>query len=86
MAIPSTKVTYTLDTPTLRVLERIAARWGVSKSEAVRRAIRAAGTATPDDNEPTSSLDRLQRAAGVSAAAATAWVRKARAERRSNSR
>ena len=34
------KRTYSLDTGTVRALEELARRWNVSKSEALRRAIR----------------------------------------------
>ena len=38
--MPKIKVTYTLDVDSLRALEELARQWGVSKSEALRRAIR----------------------------------------------
>src|SRR5205823_3942638 len=81
MAIPKVKATYSLDADTMRVLERAAKRWGVSKSEALRRAIRmlAAASATP---EQESALDELQAAAALSPAQAKRWARDVRAERR----
>jgi Ribbon-helix-helix protein, copG family len=42
MATPTIKSTYTLDLDTVRALEDMARRLGVSKSEALRRAIRLA--------------------------------------------
>jgi len=42
MAITTIRSAYALDVETTQVLERIAHRWKVSKSEALRRAIRAA--------------------------------------------
>ena len=42
MAIPKIKSTYSLDVETVRTLESLARRWNVSKTEVVRRAIRAA--------------------------------------------
>jgi len=87
MAIPVIKTTYALDAETVQVLERMAQRWGTSKSEALRRAIRAAAAATnaePDD--AVTALDRLQRAAAVPPARAKEWVRAVRAERRAASR
>lgn len=42
MAIPRIKGTYTLDAETVRVLNSLAKRWGTSKSDVRRRAIRAA--------------------------------------------
>ena len=42
MPTPMVKSTYALDTETLAALEQVAKRWGVTKAEALRRAIRAA--------------------------------------------
>jgi hypothetical protein len=81
MARPSIKSTYSLDTETVKLLERTARRWGVSKSEALRRAIRAAANeASP--GPALAILDRLQQAAGLRPEAAARWVRENRAERR----
>jgi hypothetical protein len=82
MANPTIKATYTLDVETLRVLERVARRWGVSKSEALRRAIRASVSIAADPATPLEALDELQAAAGMTATAAETWAREARAERR----
>ena len=46
MAIPKIKGTYTLDAETIDALESMARRLGVSKSEALRRAIHAAAQET----------------------------------------
>jgi hypothetical protein len=81
MAIPRVKATYSLDTETVRVLESVARRWGVSKSEALRRAIRASASLASTPGGP-SVLDDLQAAAGLTPARATAWARDVRAERR----
>jgi gamma-glutamylcysteine synthetase len=43
MATPMVKSTYALDAETLTALEQMAKRWGVTKSEALRRAIPAGG-------------------------------------------
>jgi Arc/MetJ-type ribon-helix-helix transcriptional regulator len=83
MAIPKIKATYSLDADTMRVLERVAKRWGISKSEALRRAVRALA-ATTGKSEPESALDELQAAAGVSSAQATRWVKEVRAERKAD--
>ena len=85
MAIPRIKATYSLDTETVRLLERVSHRWGVSKSEVLRRAIRAsASLPTPPnaDDARLSALDRLQKAAGLDPSTARAWERKVGAERR----
>ena len=42
MAITTIKSTYSLDVETVRMLESLARRWNVSKSEVLRRAIRSA--------------------------------------------
>jgi hypothetical protein len=81
MAIPKIKATYSLDAETVRLLERVSRRWGVSKSEALRRAIRASAAASGGD-AATEPLDRLQHAAALTTSTAAAWARHARAERR----
>ena len=83
MATPKIKATYSLDTETVRLLERVSRRWGVSKSEALRRAIRASATGGGSDvDERLAALNRLQAAANLTEAEANAWVRRVRAERR----
>ena len=82
MAIPRIKATYSLDIDTMRVLERAAKRWGVSKSEALRRAVRA--IATPGGPEPEATLDELQAAAGIATASANRWIRDLRTERQAD--
>ena len=80
MAIPKIKATYSLDEETVRLLERLARQWDVSKSEALRRVIRSsAGEAR--GTEPTAALDRLQQSLGLTEAVTAAWKRHARAER-----
>jgi len=86
MAIPSIKSTYSLDVETVRTLEDLARRWRVSKSEALRRAIRGASGQTPRAaDEAIAALDRVQRALGLTRSRATAWARRVRAERRVSS-
>jgi hypothetical protein len=84
MTIPRIKATYSLDAETVAVLERLARRWDVSKSEALRRVIRASASAerVVDDEPSLAALSRAQRAANLTAATAAAWARHARAERR----
>ena len=62
MATPTVKSTYALDLATVRALDEIAASWGVSKSEALRRAIGAArrGSAAGAP-KALDALDALQR-------------------------
>jgi Zn-dependent peptidase ImmA (M78 family) len=82
MATPKIKATYSLDAHTMRVLERVAKRWGVSKSEALRRAIKASEELPAAQDERLSALGELQSRGGVDARAAGAWIKKVRAERR----
>ena len=71
-----------LDVDTVRMLEQMARRWGVSKSEALRRAIRTASAqARDDEGGPLKALDRLQRSAALSDTKAKDWARRTRATR-----
>jgi hypothetical protein len=85
MATTTIRSTYALDVESVKALERVARRWGVSKSEALRRAIRAAA-GRGSRHEALATLDELQRVAGLTQARARAWARRARAERRAASR
>jgi hypothetical protein len=84
MARTSVKATYALDVGSVQALEKMAQRWAVSKSEALRRAIHAAAAAQASGgHRGLDRLDRIQRALGLSPARAKAWAREVRAERRS---
>jgi len=87
MAVPKLKATYALDAGTVRALERMARRWNVSKSEALRRAIRAAaeGEAPDAAHDPVEALDRLQHLLGLTPAAVRRWRSAVRAERSAGS-
>ena len=86
MATPTIKSTYTLDIGTIRALEDIARRWGVSKSEALRRAVRAAaGEGRVDQSAALDALDRLQKSLRLTPAKTRAWARRVRSERRASS-
>ena len=83
MAITTIRSTYALDVETVRALERIAQRWQVSKSEALRRAIRAAAGEPPaSSRKALDALDGLQQSLNLTPAKARAWTRQVRAERR----
>ena len=83
MARTSIKATYSLDEETVRVLDQVSRRWGVSKSEALRRAILASAKLPRSDvSEKLAALDRLQASIGLTPAAADAWIKDIRAERR----
>ncbi len=82
MASVTIKSTYSLDVETVRELESIARRWNVSKSEALRRVIRAAASEqAPKGSAALEALDRLQEKYGVSAETATSWQEATRRER-----
>lgn len=84
MPAPSIKATYTVDVETKRTLDRLAARWDVSRSEALRRAIRqAAGTSAAANR--LKALDALQRQVQLTPAAAARWRKGQRDERRRSS-
>ena len=88
MATQTIKTTYSLDVETVRKLEAMAHRWNVSKSEALRRAIRAAaqqGLAN-EGRDALKALDRLQSSLNLGAEAAEQWKKAARAERQASSR
>ena len=78
------KSTYVLDVESADALERLAREWQVSKSEALRRAIKSAA-ATPLAERPE-ILRRMQEAAGLSAGAAARWSGTVRSERRAGTR
>ena len=82
MATATVKSTYSLDVETVRALEEMARGWGVSKSEALRRAIRSARL-EPASGPPTAlaALDELQRSINLTSVTAGGWEKKARAER-----
>jgi hypothetical protein len=87
MAITSIKTTYSLDVETVEILEGLARRWNVSKSEALRRAIRAATKlAPPGVEEAIKALDELQQSLDMSADLARKWEKSTRDERRASSR
>jgi Ribbon-helix-helix protein, copG family len=82
MAVTSVKATYALDEATVQALEKMARHWAVSKSEALRRAIRAAAaTELAGGRQHLDRLDRLQRELALSPAKAKAWAAQVRAER-----
>lgn len=86
MATTTVKTTYALDVETVRALEGMARRWGVSKSEALRRTIRAAAREpAPGAPMALAALTALQRSLDLSGAAAARWARQAKRERRAAS-
>ncbi len=87
MPTAKVKATYSLDVETVRELESMAKRLGISKSAALRRAIRLAASAEPRPGEDQlAALDDLQQALGDSPEALKKWERQARQLRRTSSR
>ncbi len=87
MASATIKATYSLDPETTKALEEMARRWAVSKSEALRRAIRAAADLDrPASDDRVRTLDRLQKSLALTRERARRWETGARAERRASSR
>jgi len=88
MATQTVKTTYALDVETVRTLESLARRWSVSKSEALRRAIRASAPLLQParELEPAEALDQLQRLLQLKDDDAARWTKAAEAERKARSR
>jgi len=78
------KSTYVLDVETADTLDRLASTWQVSKSEALRRLIRSAGTAPADDR--VTRFRQLQQAMKLTGSKADKWTASVRAERRATDR
>ena len=89
MTIQRIKATYSLDAETVKMLERLARRWKASKSDALRRAIRAASAGTGPDSDDSrgrvAALKRLQDSLALTDGIVDAWTRHVRAERRASS-
>ena len=87
MAVTTIKSTYSLDVESIRVLEALAQRWHVSKSEVLRRAIRLAAREEEPGNATTlGALDRLQRSLRERKVDVAQWGRALKAERRAAAR
>jgi hypothetical protein len=87
MVTTTVKSTYSLDVETVRELDAVARRWKVSKSEALRRAIRAAAQQpTPPPSGAVAALDRLQDALGLTREQSARWQKATRRERRQSGR
>jgi hypothetical protein len=82
MATMTIRSTYALDTDTVKRLDDLAREWGVSKSEALRRAIREADAGRPATAR-LDALDRLQAGAALDRRMADRWIAQVRRERAS---
>ena len=77
------KATYSLDLATVRLLERMARKWNVSKSEALRRAIHLSSVAMPPESEaPLAAFDRLRAATTLREPQVRRWLEDIAAERK----
>ena len=84
MAIPKIKVTYSLDVDSVRALEELARQWGVSKSEALRRAIRKELHRQPKRVDAAlRALDQLQASVRSKQIDLATWEQDVRFERQS---
>ena len=77
--------TYALDLETVERLDALSKRWDVSKSEALRRAVRAAG-ADAHQAAQVDALGRLQAATHLTTKSAGAWARRVTSERAKHSK
>ena len=82
MATVTFKSTYTLDVESARMLKALADHWNVSKSEALRRAIRATARGqAPSNRAALDALDRLQASVRARRIDLRRWERDVQAER-----
>ena len=88
MASAMIKSTYSLDLDTVRKVERLAARWKVSKSEVLRRAVAVADQAPevqgekPADLTPLEAWRKVQKELNLTPAKVRAWEEESRRIRR----
>ena len=87
MATTTIKTTYSLDVESVRALEELAGRWGVSKSEALRRAIRSeAGRQPARGGDALAALDQLQASLRSRKIDLDQWAREVESERQAAGR
>ena len=83
MAKMTIRSTFALDPETVDALAQLASRWGVSKSEALRRIVNTAAVIEEVDaaSDALAALDELQALLGLDEGRAEAWLREIRAQR-----
>jgi len=84
MAVTTSKVTYSLKPETVDRVQELATRWGVPKSEVIRRAVDKLPQELPTEEKvltPLEALDWLQKN-GISDEAAARYNAEIRRERR----
>lgn len=78
MAVMTIKSTYSLDVGTVRTLEGLARRWNVSKSEALRRAIRSEAERQPSPADASlQALRALQKSVAARGVDLEGWEHQA---------
>ena len=80
MAKETVRSTFALDRLTVGNLERLAAKWGMSKSETLRRIIEAAARAEEVDTsaDAIAALKELQESLALTEEQADEWIREIR--------
>lgn len=82
MATMTIKTTYSLDVATVRALEGLARRWNVSRSAALRRAIRSEAERQPIRADARlQALRQLQDSVAARGVDLAGWEKEARALR-----
>lgn len=84
MSYSLTRTSMALDGGTLQALNQLAKRWGVSKAEVMRRAVRRAKEETEREAaqpKPLEALDWLQKGGGLSVGEAEAFREEVQQER-----
>jgi predicted DNA-binding protein len=83
MAKMTIRSTFALDAETVAALDHLAERWGVSKSEVVRRIVHAAAVIEEADvaSDAVTALEELQKRLGLTEEQAEEWIREVRAQR-----
>ena len=83
MAKITIRSTFSLDPETVAALERLAEKWGVSKSAALRRIIDAAAVVEGVDaaSDSLAALKELQERLALTPEQVEAWVQEVRAMR-----
>jgi hypothetical protein len=83
MAKTTVRTTFALDPETVAELDHLAARWGMSKSEVVRRIVHTAAVLDEADlaSEAIVALEELQERLALTEEQADQWIRQIRAER-----
>jgi hypothetical protein len=86
MATMTIKSTYSMDPETVRLLDELARRKGISKSEALRTAIhQAAASDAGGYPRPAEALDQLQALVARDGVSVRKWKTEAATERRAAS-